>query len=82
LHVAQNHFFSNKKVDQNISNARDEKSRAWRSNVQHGVVEFIQLVQHVHRTSLGSYAQLRADQINIHGVGCLCPLFLALSPLR
>jgi len=37
------------------------------------------IAEHVHHMSVSGYAQLRGHQMNIQWVGCLCPLFLALS---
>ena len=36
-------------------------------------------MEHVHHMSVSGYAQRRGDQMNMQRVGCLCPLFLALS---
>jgi len=36
-------------------------------------------VEHVHHMSVSGYVWLRGDQMNMQRVGCLCPLFLALS---
>jgi len=37
------------------------------------------LAEHVQHMSVSGYVYLRGDQMNMQRVGCLCPLFLALS---
>jgi len=36
-------------------------------------------VEHAHHMFVSGYVQFRGDQMNMQLVGCLCPLFLALS---